>query len=205
MWGVELRSRSVTLCACSFSQEIRQLASPGGALLAAGGGASAAGGEAATSPFGRRSPASEPLLLEPPASMSAPAGAGYAAAPMVHRASPGGYDLRGHRRAAPPPPPAGVPQDVTFGERISATDFVISSRRVSYQCLAERKNGDGVPIATILFQPHFERGARKTTPAYVSACAVSALVYCPGTRLSSTGIHRGRSCEASATSGCGST
>ncbi|XP_065289240.1 E3 ubiquitin-protein ligase RNF38 isoform X3 [Dermacentor albipictus] len=86
-------------------QEIRQLASPGGALLA-GGGAAAAGGEAAASPFGRRSPASEPLLLEPPASMSAPAGAGYAAAaPMVHRASPGGYDLRGHRRAAPPPPP----------------------------------------------------------------------------------------------------
>nr|XP_037283854.1 arf-GAP with GTPase, ANK repeat and PH domain-containing protein 2-like [Rhipicephalus microplus] len=82
-------------------QEIRQLASPGGA--------STAGGEA--SPFGRRSPASEPLLLEPPASMSAPAGAGYAAAPMVHRASPGGYDLRGHRR---PPPPPGACSSLRF-------------------------------------------------------------------------------------------
>ncbi|KAL3180063.1 hypothetical protein MRX96_037449 [Rhipicephalus microplus] len=99
-WGIELRSRSVTW-SCSFSQEIRQLASPGGA--------STAGGEA--SPFGRRSPASEPLLLEPPASMSAPAGAGYAAAPMVHRASPGGYDLRGHRR---PPPPPGACSSLRF-------------------------------------------------------------------------------------------
>ncbi|XP_077501603.1 uncharacterized protein LOC144112665 isoform X1 [Amblyomma americanum] len=59
-------------------QEIRQLASP-----PAGSG------------DGHRSPASEPLLLEgAPASMSAS---------MVHRTSPGGYDLRAHRRAAAPP------------------------------------------------------------------------------------------------------
>lgn len=82
-------------------QEIRQLAasSPGGALLTAP--ASASGDS--SSPFGRRSPASDPLLLDHPPAVSSPTGGGYAP-PMLHRTSPGGYDLRGHRRTAPPQP-----------------------------------------------------------------------------------------------------
>lgn len=70
-------------------QEIRQLASPGGALLAG------ASDHPSTPPFGRRTPSSvsqDHLLDQSP-------NPGYPS-PLLHRASPGGYDLRdiGHRR-----------------------------------------------------------------------------------------------------------
>lgn len=77
-------------------QEIRQLASPGGALLAG------ASDHPSTPPFGRRTPSSvsqDHLLDQSP-------NPGYPS-PLLHRASPGGYDLRdiGHRR--PPDIPGG--------------------------------------------------------------------------------------------------